>query len=352
MENGINSKTEENQIVKLNFELSFHLPISGEKTSVHIMPDFATFKYRFVHEIKQTGDELNPEVTTTTIMMEYIYQRELLSERSEIASGAFMNCLIFMNNYIDAYRLANNVPYIKNFNLLDLPPVITISTEKEEYAYMLPQFSTIGSTEGSMDMATAAVEKFVTWRMHRPLEIIDRFHSKAIHHFYTEEFVFAIVELQTSFESYIRLCQHIILDSQGIAENEIEIKLNMPLRNTIEHLISKGLKENLGFDTNPIISKWFNTLYKLRNQIVHNGMSYILGDQAYEAYDAYQDCINYLSDLMVREKLIPEDKMIRIANLNKNIKENHNEQATIDKLKERGFFAFLADYNDSEQSSD
>ena len=337
MQEKIEDNTSANPIVKLQFDLKFHLPFFGEHTAVHTLPDFATFKYRFVQIEKLQESESFPEATATTIMMEYLDHRLLSGEVDEITASAFLNCLIFMNNYIDAYRLANKVAHLKNFNISDLPPVMLMEMGDSQVLYTLPQFSTITGTEmGTKEMSQLAIEKFMVWRQHRPFEIIDRFHSKAVHHLYTEEFIFAIIELQTSFEAYIRLCQHVILAKQDADEIEVERKLGMPLKNAIQHHLSTGLREDLNYETNSVMAKWNKTLYRLRNEIVHSGLNYISGNEAYEAFDAYQSCINYLSNLMVREKLITQDKMVNIDDLNKNIKENHDYDKTFAELKRRG----------------
>lgn len=327
----------------MRFDLNFYLPIVEDITFVSGWQDFAKFKYRFV-EVKKRQNLIGfEEVVHTSIIMDYYPEMEWQKDLSD-ARAAITNCLIFLNNFIDAYRLVSGFEYIKNFALTDLPPYLNMEIDGLQTLYTLPHFVTESERpEISREVVAKALEQSTAWRLFRPLEIIDRFRSKAIHHMYNEEFVFAIIELQTSFETYIRLCHHIILDRQGKSEEYIESKMSIPLKNAIEQHLSKGLNENLKIHENPVMMKWNTTLYKMRNNIVHSGLSYITGSDAYAAYDAYQQAINYLSDLMVREKLINANKMININDLNKNILENIDPEKIIKEMKSRGIATFLED---------
>lgn len=329
--------------IKMRLDLNFYLPVVEEITFLSGWKGFANFKYRFVSEKKPQEVIGFPEVTHTSILMAY-YPEMPWQKDLDDCGAAVVNCMIFLNNFIDSYRLASGLEYIKNFTLSDLPPYIVIEVDGKNIGYTLPHFLTSAiNDQGTKEAAAIALEQVNVWRLHRPFEIIDRFRSRAIHHLYTQEFLFAIVELQTSFETYIRMCHHIILESQGADAEDIEAKMAMPLKNAIEHHLSKGLDENLKISENPVMSEWNDKLYSLRNRIVHSGLSYILADDAYSAYDSYQKAINYLSDLMVRQKLIGADKMVDVKSLNKNIEENIDSETIIKEMKDRGIVTFLED---------
>lgn len=330
-------------VVKLSFELKYYIPIVDDITFVHSYADFATFKYRFVRIAHISNDPVIAEFSTTTIIIEFIPEIDVSSwDMEKHAKEAFIACLLFINQYLDAYRLANNIEFISNFTIPDLPPYIIMIIGDDTIGYTLPHLTKVaGISTPSKDMTKLATEKIMVWDAYRRFGVIDKFRSKAIYHLYTEEFMFAIIELQTSFEAYIRMCQHLILQKQNLPEAEIEKYLLFPLKNTIEQHLAKALKENLDFKTNMHISKWNLCLYKLRNEIIHTGRMVFFGNEGYEAYDSYQEVINYLSDLMVREKLISADKNIDVTDLNKNIFENHDPILAKEELKKRGILTFL-----------
>lgn len=330
-------------MIKLKFELNFHLPVVEDITFISGFPDFATFKYRFIETSRVTNIRGFEDIPSTTILIEYFPEMPEKGNLSDPRS-AFANCFIFLNNFIDVYRFVNGLEQIKNFTILDLPPYIIMNIDGADVLYTLPQFfELVSKPETSTEMVDKALSQLNLWRLRQPLEVIDKFLSKAIHHIYNEEYVFAIIELQTSFESYIRLCQHIILEKEGASEEDIEKSMMFPLKNTIEQYLAKGLNENLKIGRNEIMTKWHNTLYKNRNDIVHSGLSYITGDEVYSSYYAYQVAVNYLSDLMVREKLITPEKKVNITSLNKNIHNGYDEDTILEILKSKGIASFLED---------
>jgi len=329
--------------VKLSFELKYYIPIVDDITFIHSYPDFATFKYRFVKIAQTSTDPVIPEFSTTTIYIEFIPEIDVSGwDIERHAKEAFTACLLFINQYLDAYRLANNIEFTSNFSIPDLPPYILMTIGDDTIGYTLPHLTKVaGIGTPNRDMAKLATEKIIVWDAYSRFGVIDKFRSRAIYHLYTEEFMFAIIELQTSFEAYIRMCQHLILQKQNFPEAEIEKHLLFPLKNTIEQHLAKALKENLDFRINPHIVKWNRCLYKLRNEIIHTGRMIFYGNEAYVAYDSYQGVINYLSDLMVWEKLIPADKNIHVTDLSKNIFENHDLNRTKEELEKRGILTFL-----------
>ena len=157
-------------------------------------------------------------------------------------------------------------------------------------------------------------------------------------HLYTEQFTFAIIELNTSFETYIRLCQKLILVKQGKSDSEIEQKLSISFRNTIEDHLGPALGENLKFEESPIMIDWNAKLYSLRNKIVHSGHCYISGNEAYDAYDSLQKTVNHITDLMVNNGFMEEHGKIKIEDLNKNTPEAVDKERLMKKLRDRGFF--------------
>jgi len=106
-------------MIKLRFELSFFLPIVSD-TFISFWPDFASFKYRFIHANHQSSLLGFPEEKKNTIIVEYFPEMNWQENLSD-PRPAFANCMIFLNNFIDAYRLANGIDYRRNFSISDLP---------------------------------------------------------------------------------------------------------------------------------------------------------------------------------------------------------------------------------------
>lgn len=328
-------------IAKINFPLPFYIPIKDKEKIIRHYNDFATFKFH-CQRIKNDSFKAKAEVEEycTLIVMEFMFDKDIEDVSYEdFMRRAVLNSIIYLNNFLDALRLINDWEFIKNFSITDLPPVIEIEINGKLNLYITAP-TTVGLDKIPLDtnQVMAAQDRLTAWDSNQYFEVIDKFLSKGIHHLHREEFIFAIVELQTSFESYIRLCQNLILTKQGADESKIKSSKNIAFRNTIEDHIGRTLGEDFNFINNSIINEWYSNLYMMRNKIVHSGLSYISGEEAYEAYDSLDKVVRYINGLMVSNGFMEPGGQIEIAKLNKNIKENVDYDKVFEKLKKKGFF--------------
>lgn len=327
--------------VKIYFPLPFYVPIEDDETYVLNLNQEVTYKFKFKTIRNNDSDtESGHKDHSTTIINEVIY--ELLDENTlnDLMSPIVVQAIIILNNYLDALRLDADWNFIQNFSISDLPLVIDIEVNGNKGTYItqpttIVQLATLNN-DHARDAARNALRRIGQWYENPQLDVIDKFLSKGIHHLYTEEFAFAIVELQTSFETYIRLCQRIILIKQGKTESGIERAMSIALKNTIQDHLGPALEVNLKFDENPFIKEWYEKLYSLRNKIVHSGQAYISGDSAYEAFDAFQKITNYITGLMVDKSFMNENGKILISDLNKNTPSDVDRQKVSEALRKQG----------------
>jgi hypothetical protein len=321
--------------IKINYPLPFYIPLESGPSGVHNFSDFMSIKFRCEHVPFASDSE---KKMRTTIYVELIPETNTSEWTIEnILSFSVQNSIIYLNNFIDAFRLVKGCNYVKNFNVTDLPLFLYIEVDSEKYPYVTISTTILDSSPemNSIGMGKT-VSKMALWFNHEYFEVVDKFLSRATHHLYTEEFVFAIIELQTSFESYIRLCHNLILRKQGASDDIIERAKTFAFKNTITDHIGPALEENLQFNSNPIIQNWESKLYKLRNGIVHSGNSYINGDSAYEAFDAYREVTNYITILMVKKGFMEENGQILVSSLNKNTPSDVDKETVLKRLKEQG----------------
>ncbi len=327
------------KIVKIEFPLPFHIPIEDGLKIVSDYKDFATFKFECKEYINDSFKS-RPEIEEycTSIHLEFLSYKSPEDASIELLMRqAVFNSIIYLNNFLDCFRLITDLNFIRNFSITDLPPIIHIEIEDQKLLYITTPTTIINNPEPlNAEKLKHIQSRILAWDRNRYFEVIDKFLSKAIHHLYTEEFLFAIIELQTSFESYIRMCHNLILIKNGEDDDKIEKAKNYPFKNTIVDHIGKALDVNLDFKSNPVINKWYEKLYSLRNNIVHSGQSYISGDMAYEAFDALDESINYLNDLMISKKYMETGGKVIIEELNRNTPEHVNFEEVEKRLKDRG----------------
>jgi len=327
-------------IIKIEFPLPFYVPIEEGLKIVTDYKDFAAFKFeceKYRNESTKANSEL--EEFCTLIKLDFMPNNDLTDKDSdELLRYSVKNSIIYLNNFIDAFRLINDLNFVRNFSITDLPPIINIEIDNKSFAYVTIPTTILNDADLSgNDKISKALNRIHAWDRHQYFEVIDKFQSKAIHHLYTEGFLFAIVELQTSFESYIRLCHNLILIKNGADDDKIEASKEYPLKNTIQYHIGRALDANFDFKTIQVIKDWNDKLYLLRNKIVHSGLSYISGDEAYQAFDAYENVINHITKLMVEKGFMEENGKVNIQKLNKNTSEHVDSDKVIEKLKQKGF---------------
>jgi hypothetical protein len=326
-------------IVKFEFLLPYYLPIEENCQIIRHYEDFASFKF-ICKKVKNESFKTIAETEEfcTAIQFEFMPKEDNSTENSDLMKRALFNGLIFMNNFIDCFRLVNDFDFIKNFSITDLPPVIEIEVNGEKNLYITsPQALIEDKTPLGTDKIHLTQSRMESWDRNKRVEVIDKFLSKAKNHLFREEFLYAIIELQTSFESYIRLCHFLILEKNGEDESKIEAAKDYPFKNTIVDHIGRELGKDLHFERNSIVKNWNEKLYILRNQVVHSGLSYISGEQAYDAYDSLEEIVKYINKLMVDKGYMDEGGKVHVSRLNKNIEENVDHDKVLEKLKEKGF---------------
>lgn len=331
-------------MVKIWFPLSFKIPIKDNSTIVSAYK-YSDFKVSFNHEKRMfksldEDEKVEYKEEFTNVVVEYSNDTEVrqLDDINDIFHSAVVNSIHYVNRFIDALRSELNIRDINNFTITDLPSTIMIEYNNENYLYVTnPKGDTIDYIEVQKDEILRTLGLIKTWDKFPFIEVVDKFYAKAKHHLAKEDFLFAIIELQTSFEVFIRNTHKLILVKDNANSEEIEKANDIPFRNVIEQHLSKALKVNLKVNESGIIKNWYDNLYILRNQIVHSGKSFIEGYTAYNAYDSYIEARNYISKLLVNEGYLLADGKVDLSLFIKNVRIDTNEEANLhQRLIEKG----------------
>lgn len=226
-----------------------------------------------------------------------------------------------MNDFLSALRFTHELNYIKTISIYDLPDQLPIEVDGETYLYITSPMKLIEEREILHANDLKVVQQMrATWDKHPEIALVDRFYSNSKHSLASENFLSAIIELQTSFEIFIRNTMRLIITLDGNKQNkpkkeiekEINNKRNIVFRNLIEHHLSKKLGENLNFDNHKEVNEWYKKLYKLRNDIVHSGKYYVTNNEAQEAYDSYVKLRNYISTRLVEKKYLSKEGNVNL----------------------------------------
>ncbi|TLS37259.1 HEPN domain-containing protein [Pseudalkalibacillus caeni] len=328
--------------------LPFRLPIEEGNKAVTGYQN-KIFQVEFKHSpLYLSKDKIEyTETIQTLLKITYIYDGDgVPSESSEMLRGIIYNCLGFINNFLSALRFTNELNYIQEISVYDLPDFLPIEVDGETYLYITSPMQLIEEREilNGNDLSKTQ-QMLSTWEKHPEIGLVDRFYSSAKHSLASENFLSAIIELQTSFEIFIRNTMRLIIVQDGIRfnkpkkeiEKEILNKKNLPFRNLVEQHLSRKLGVKLNFHNHDVVNEWYEKLYKIRNDIVHSGKFFVTDNEAKEAYDSYVKIRNYISTKLIEKNYLSEDGNVNLKYFEEVYSNPLKDNEIHEKLKKFGF---------------
>jgi Apea-like HEPN len=329
----------------MEIPLPYILPLDEDKKIISAYEDkyfrieFQNFR-SYITENKKEYIEVNQ----TQLNIIYIYEgRGVPDQLEEKLRGVLFNCIGYVNEFLSSLRYAFDLNYIKEITVVDLPEYLTIEIDGEAYLYITAPLKLIEEREQLSSEALSKVQQVLaTWEKYPEFGLVERFYSSAKHSMSSENFISAIIELQTSFEIFCRNTIRLIINKDGEkfnkhpneVKNELEKIRNIPFRNLIEHNLSKKLGERLNFDNHPVVNNWYQKLYKVRNDIVHSGRFFVKNEEAQEAYDSYIQIRNYITSLLVKKSYLDARGTVDLKPFEKVYSNPSRSDEIWDKLKE------------------
>lgn len=329
--------------INIEFPLPFKIPvIDGAKVvSAYSIADFRLVIKQQKNQYIFVGENEKNVYEYTIITVDYYSPNNDLKNEKDIKRifhFAVVNSIEYINHFIDAVRVIHNLRTLRNFTIIDLPETINIEYDGVQFLYATnPVGVIVDEKEVKKEGVSKVLKLLSTWDKYPEIEVVDKFFDKAKYYLAKEQFIFSIIELQTSFEVFIRNSYRLILLKNGAADEVIEKAASFAFRNVIEQHLAKVLNTQLSFTEDGPIKDWHDNLYIIRNQIVHSGKAFINGNQAYKAYDVYVEARNYIADLLVKEGYLSESGMVDLNTFVKNTRDDIDYDIIHKRLIEKGF---------------
>lgn len=307
--------------IVIEIPLPFSIPV--EKNYQFLSKFESTvFVLRFEQYEKKTFiAENNPKIETCTKLFVYHFPKypnlASLTEQ-EMLDLTFTDSLAHVNGFIDAARHRFGLVHIYNVTLWDLPQIIKIQMNGKEFPYftdpeLLRSDDFLIDGEGLQLIS----ETRGAWDSYPEFYLMEKFHDNARSHFLKNQYIDAIIYLQTSFEIFIRTSLQLVLKKDGATEEKIEQSSTQPFRNIIEVHLGNTLKCDLNFHTSKEINKWYIDLYLIRNEIVHKGRFSLTEDEASNAYLSYIAARNFLNEKLIENGYISKDHKTDLSQFRK-----------------------------------
>ncbi|WNQ09619.1 HEPN domain-containing protein [Paenibacillus aurantius] len=326
----------------LDILLPFKLPIEDDIKFVsgYFFGEFITTFHTYGKEIKYSGDDTPVIEESTCMSIVFVPKDDFFKDevtKEDSYRVLVLKCIEYINKFIDALRTCFGLDYLYNITIADLPQYLIIDLNGESCLYLTKPQEVLRkeillSTEGMKRLGNT----LHTWELYPEQFLVDKFFDSAKSHLYREQHLDAIIDLQTSFEIFIRNTHRLILTKQGVSTEEIEKVSSYAFRNVIEQHLAKQLGVDLRFNTLGPIKNWYEILYNLRNQIVHQGRTYVTGNEAYDAYDVYVAARNYISDALVAKGYLDHNGKVDLNLFQKNVNGSIDINEIVKSLKERG----------------
>ncbi|NPV51734.1 MAG: hypothetical protein HPY60_11150 [Candidatus Methanofastidiosum sp.] len=325
--------------IKANFKLPFKLPI---KDGLKLLSSYNFANLCTVFESVQNEVELldnNAKVINSSLNITYFPCNGLENENNKqtILYYFVINTIWYINRIIDSFRITFGLSHLRNITIRDLPTAIIIELDNDTFAYLTnTEFMNEDLLVIDNDGISKISSTLTSMDLYPDIYLVENFYESAKTHLYRENFIRAIIDLQTSFEIFIRNTLRLILTKQGSSKDLIEKASSIPFRNVIEQELSSYLKENLKFNNAGPIKEWNQDLYLLRNKIVHSGFTHITGKESILAIESYEKARNFISDLLIREGYLSKDGKIGLKLFQKNEYDLERGKNLVKLMKEKG----------------
>ncbi|MFY0544155.1 hypothetical protein [Brevibacillus sp. H7] len=347
--------------MKVSFDmyLPFKLPIKDGIKSIHAYPNaefmltYQSYKRGSVIDHKYLLDEID----CTVVKIDYMPHESITKglQKDELLRLTVVDSIDFLNLFFDALRINHGLSHVRNITIADLPVTFSIVINDEEaFEYLSRPHDVITpSSQLSLEDLSKVGSSLQMWDAYPEVFLFEKFFATAKSHLHREQMIEAIIDLQTSFEIFIRNTHKLLLLHKNASEEEIYRAQSIPFRNVVEDHIGRMLEANLKFnETTGPISVWYEKLYKVRNEIVHSGRVHISGNEAYDAFDAYVNARNYIADLLLDAGLMNSNHKVDLSIFPKNIKGSIDPQPILEKLKQQGMIPKDLQFYNSAVDSD
>ena len=213
--------------------------------------------------------------------------------------------LDYLNNILLSYRYETENTHIRPVDLFNLPQILIVKYNQGNVLYLLrPLPIDIKDIKFVKIRDIFPVNTITLWENYPQIASVEKYFELAKHNALSENLRTAIIDLQTSFEIFVRWMLKIIYTKNNIETNVTEIKMMN---------VMNSLGDYLHIDKNHNSLKlWRKNIYDVRNDIVHEGSFDLTNVNVIKAVNIYIEARNYIRDAMVDKKYLEEGGVAKL----------------------------------------
>ncbi|AIQ24256.1 hypothetical protein NSQ90_16015 [Paenibacillus sp. FSL H7-0737] len=340
--------------LSVDMHLPFKLPI---KEGINHVSGYEDLDLMFTFKSYQRQTVINEkylldEMECTLVKIDYMPHDSYIDgmKMDEVLRLMVLDSIEFLNRFFDALRINFGLSNIYNITINDLPIVLDIEIDDNSvYQYLTrPQDVVAPGELITIEKLSAVGSSLQMLDMYPTIFLFEKFFANAQTHLYKQEMIEAVIDLQTSFEIFIRNTHKLLLLHNRANQDELNKAATIAFRNVIEDHLGRYLGVSMKFnDPSGPISDWYKNLYMIRNEIIHSGRLHVTGEEGYKAFDVYVNARNYITDLLDTAGILNENKKVDISIFPKNTKGMIDPKPIIERLQERGLISKEVKYLNS-----
>lgn len=317
----------------IQIPLPYLLPIPEERSfQQHNADWWIQLSFRKVDQDQFRYTVLTATVRSDRIIPESMTKRDAMQDVLRVS-------LEYINLVFDAIRFKLDLSTLRPIALGDLPAIIVYTVDGQEYSYVTsPNFIIDQESDDiSSQDCDEIVKAIATWSAYPELQRSERMFVRARMHILEERCDLAMVELQTSFEVFCYNTMKVLMLHEGASPDDIEKMYDYAFRHLLEHHIGQRLGIDFNFKTtgDPIVREWLDALYKPRNGIIHEGVSFNNQTIAFRSLKSYMGVRDHVASKMTERGFLKAGHILDLGVFKRNFKHDKNLLAIVSERMQR-----------------
>jgi len=269
-------------------------------------------------------------------------------ESQDVLQKTFvLNLIGYINHLISAFRISHHLSYLHNITAYDLQSALVIDIDGEGTIYLIePPYA---PPDMSGEEITKVLGTMTSMVLYPSFYLVDEFYFSALAEMGKENMNRFIVDIETSFEIFIRTVLRLVLVKDNATDEEIKKIESLPFRNAVEQHFAKRLNVDLSFDKNPAMIDWYQNVYTPRNYVVHKGTP-IGHSVAEKAFESHENVRKYITNLLIEREYMNQNGEVDMALVWGDKVYPEYSSDIIDKMKREGVIPEFCEFGDPDSN--
>lgn len=338
--------------IETRIVMPFYIPV---RDGGQIVSDYHFGQIHVKFEILESKSDVDTHdvIPNRSVLNITCFPNESLSNKKgnqDLSREFVLSIINYINHLISAIRIQFHLSYLHHITVHDLPSILVLMIDGEGIMYFTDMFNV--SEPLSDDELGMALSTMSSMEQYPDYFLTHEFYESALSEALKENYNKFIIDIETSFEIYIRNTLRLILIKKCMSKEEIEKVSSIPFRNVIEQHLTNHLGESLLFNSHPIINAWYKHIYTPRNELVHKGIPIANVGMVHKAIEEYNKAQKYIEELLIKNNYLDETGMVDLKLFRGDVEKPKYSTGIIEKMRKEGLIPEDPDIVQSDANSE